>query len=114
MTRLRILLILMTGVMAATTGAVMLREGVDFLTPFISAVLVLGWQGQFNLDFACYLILSALWIAWRAGFAPGACAIAALAALLGMLVFAPYVLVQIAKSRGGLAALLLGVHARSG
>ncbi|WP_204113758.1 hypothetical protein [Shimia biformata] len=111
MTTLKTTLIAMTAIVAVTTTAAMSKEGIDFLSPFLAEIMALGWQGQFNLDFACYLVLSALWIAWRHGFSLGGFLIAGLAALLGILVFAPYVLVQISRAEGDPRRLLMGVHA---
>jgi hypothetical protein len=45
--------------MLAYTGTVIARDGVDFLMPFGAAVARLGWEGQFGLDLAGFLVLTA-------------------------------------------------------
>ncbi|MEM7379083.1 MAG: hypothetical protein AAF460_16475 [Pseudomonadota bacterium] len=88
-------------------------HGTALVPVFVSDLLALNWRGQFNLDFACYLVLSALWVAWRGGFSRAALVLAALASVGGMLFFTPYLLVATVRSRGDAALLLLGVHAVS-
>ena len=110
MTLLRILLATLTLIIYATTILIMLRDGTDFLTPYFTALFSGTWQGQFNLDFGMYLFLSALWIMWRGGFSVFTIAIGLLAGLLGMLVFAPYVLWLTYRENSDLRKLVLGVH----
>ena len=96
------------------TLAVVPTHGMALVPVFVSDLLALSWRGQFNLDFACYLVLSAVWVAWRGGFSPAALALAGLASVGGMLFFAPYVLVASLRSHGDTRRLLLGVNAASG
>ena len=111
MTALRPILILFTLAIAAYTAVVMLTDGPDFFSPFFATVTSLTWLGQFTFDFALYLALSGLWIAWRGGFSAGACVMGAIAATLGMLVFAPYLLVALHRANGDPRKFFLGVHA---
>lgn len=108
---LRMILLFMTFTIAVNTILVMVYDGTNFISPFFDGLFDADWQGQFKLDFAMYLGLSGLWIAWRGGFAPASIVMGAVAAVLGMLVFAPYVLMQAARADGDMRKLLLGVHA---
>ena len=74
----RTLLIILWLALAAYTAVVISRHGLGLLPIFFGDMAKLGWPGQFNLDFLCFLILSALWTAWRNGFT----AIALLLALI--------------------------------
>lgn len=110
---LRSLFLIFLAVIAIYTTVVVLREGWGFIPAFLGDVSSLTWQGQFNLDFACYLALSALWIAWRGGFSGGAILLALVAAVAGMLFFAPLAMILLARSKGSLSRFLLGVHANA-
>ena len=74
-------------------------------------IFAFTWQGQFNVDFTSYLILSGVWIAWRGGFTGGSIALGLLASPLGMLFFAPSLIFLVGRSGGVPRRLLLGVHA---
>ena len=111
MTVLRPLIGLMFAIITLYTLLVFRNEGVDFLTPFIGPIADFGWRGQFNLDFGFYLLLSGLWLAWRSGFSAAGCLQGAFAASLGMMVFAPLVLLHAHRARGDLNRLLLGRQA---
>ncbi|MCR9143157.1 MAG: hypothetical protein NXI24_12960 [bacterium] len=108
MTALRILLLTMTAGIVAYTGVAGVNHGWDLLSVFLGNLTALNWSGQFNFDFMCYLILSALWLAWRHEFTPGGIALAAAASVLGILLFAPYLLWAISRSGGDMRVLLLG------
>ncbi len=108
----RLVMIFLCLVIYGSTFFVMMVNGVDFLTPFFEALLSGTWQGQFNLDFGMYLLLSALWIMWRSGFSGLSIVLGVLAGSLGMLVFAPYLLWLTRQNKGDFNKLLLGVHAK--
>lgn len=91
------------------TGAVFLRDGLDFLTPFFRAILTVTWPGQFALDFLFYLLLSAIWVAWRHGFGGRGIALGALM-LFGAVVFLPYLLIAALRSGGDPVVLLIGAR----
>ena len=67
-----------------------------------------NWNGQFNLDFSCYLLLSSLWIMWRCRFSTSGILIGTIAGVLGILFFAPYLLYLLLKEKGDLIRVLLG------
>lgn len=108
---LRNILIGFTITIAIYTLYTISQYGLGLFAVFFGNVLTGDWNGQFNLDFALYLALSALWIAWRSGFSGPSLVAAAICGVMGMLVFAPYVLVQWRASKGDMRRLLLGVHA---
>ncbi len=68
----------------------------------------MNWSEQFNFDFLSYLGLSALCIAWRHQSSLSAIIRAALASVLGILFFAPYLMIVSIQTKGDLKALLLG------
>ncbi len=111
MTSLRNLLVTMTAAMLLLTVAAVSREGFNLLPHYLQPLKELTWQGQFNADFACYLILSGVWMAWRGGFSRTSIALGVLAPPFGILFFAPYLVYLIGRSQGDHVVLLLGVHA---
>lgn len=111
MTKFRYALIAMTVLIVAFTVAAIANGGINLITPFLMPILALSWQGQFNIDFACYLILSGIWMAWRGGFSSGSIALGVFAPPLGILFFALYLIYLLGKSNGDPRQLLLGVHA---
>ena len=110
MTQFRTLLFVMIAALGLLTVTAVAQGGLNLITPFVAPILGGTWQGQFNADFTCYLILSGLWMAWRGGFTPGSIALGVLAPPLGILFFAPYLIWLIAQSGGDAKRLLLGVH----
>lgn len=74
-------------------------DGPNLVAVFIDNVNALGWSGQFNLDFACYLVLSGLWIMHRGKFKPGSIATGLVAMVLGIVFFAPYLMLELAKRK---------------
>ena len=111
MTRFLYVLIAMIALIVVYTMAAVANGGINLITPFLTPIFALNWQGQFNIDFTCYLVLSGIWMAWRGGFTGGSIALGILAPPLGILFFAPYLLYLVSKSRGDPRQLLLGVHA---
>ena len=111
MAQLRIILIAMTAIIILFTITAIANGGLNLFTPFLSPIFALNWQGQFNVDFATYLVLSGIWMAWRSGFTSGGIVLGVCAPPLGILFFAPYLIYLIGKSNGDPRRLLLGVHA---
>ncbi|OSQ44670.1 hypothetical protein [Marivita geojedonensis] len=112
MTTFRTLLIGMTAGLAIFTIAAISTEGINLLPHFLSPILAMTWQGQFNLDFSAYLVLSGIWMAWRGGFTGRSIALGLCVPPLGMLFFAPYLVYLSRKTHGDPQKLLMGVHAR--
>ena len=92
----------------AYTLYVSVHEGWILVDVFFGDLVALNWSGQFNFDFLNYLILSAIWIAWRHQFSLSGLIFAVLASVLGILFFAPYLLYQSMKCNGDPKKLLLG------
>lgn len=104
----KFLLVGMTLLLLVYTGLAMQREGTDLFSVFIANIRGLGWNGQFNLDFSCYLWLSGLWIMWRNRFTGISILIGLAAAILGIIFFAPYLLWCLYESKGDLKGMLIG------
>ena len=66
------------------------------------------WLGQFTLDFSAYLLLSAFWIMWRNKFSLAAIGIGLAASILGIILFAPYVLYLMYKENYDIKKVLIG------
>lgn len=107
---LRNILIAMTLSIIFFTLMAISDGGLNLISPFIAPIIALNWQGQFNFDFACYLVLSGIWMAWRGGFTRRSNALGLLAPPLGIFFLAPYLIYLIGKSEGDPLRLILGVH----
>ncbi|SDL80363.1 hypothetical protein [Chryseobacterium taihuense] len=105
---LKILLSILTLVVLVYTILVFQKEGADLFSVFLDNVKSINWSGQFNLDFSSYLTLSALWIMWRNRFSMSSIVIAIVAGIIGIIVFAPYVLVLLIQEKGDLKKVLVG------
>ncbi|MEL6841864.1 MAG: hypothetical protein AAFP02_01515 [Bacteroidota bacterium] len=75
---------------------------------FLGDIMALNWSGQFNLDFSCYLLLSGIWIAWRERFSAFGILYGLAAAIIGIILFAPYVLWASVQAKGDLKEVLMG------
>ncbi len=104
----RILLGLMTVGIIIFTGIAGLNHGWNLLAVFFENIISLNWSGQFNYDFMCYLLLSALWIMWRHKFSINGILFGLIASVAGILFFAPYLIVASFSSGGDFRILLLG------
>jgi hypothetical protein len=102
-----ILVVQTIGLLVYTFIAVQ-NDGGNFLARALEFATSMTWMGQFTLDFQCYLMLSALWIAWRNKFSTTSIIIAIVAMILGIIVFAPYLLFLLTKEKGNLKGVLIG------
>lgn len=102
------LLIIQTLGLIIYTVIAIQNDGANFLARAQEFATSMSWMGQFALDFQCYLILSALWIAWRDKFSLKSIVIALVAMILGIIVFAPYILYLLSKEKGDLKKILIG------
>ncbi|MCU0469333.1 MAG: hypothetical protein MUF58_12095, partial [Arcicella sp.] len=84
------------------------NDGYNLFNIFLSNIQSLNWNGQFNSDFSCYLILSGLWIGWRNHFTPSSILLGIVAMILGIIIFAPYLLYLLTKENGDLKKVLIG------
>ncbi len=94
--------------LVAYTARVIAAHGLDLLPIFFGDIGKMGWPGQFNFDFSCFLALSALWTAWRNHFSVVGLSLACLALFGGAGFLLPYLFVLSAQSRGDIATVLLG------
>lgn len=101
------LVVVLVGLLGYTL-VVGLNQGWNLFPVFFSNIVEIGWSGQFHLDFATYLGLSGLWVAWRHQFTGAGIALGLVAFVGGMLFFAPYLLWAIANAAGDVKVLLLG------
>ena len=108
MTAFRALITLLWLGLAGYTAVVVSRHGIDLLPIFFGDIATLGWPGQFNLDFLCFLILSALWTAWRNGFSAIGLLLAAPAFFGGAGFLLPYLLILTFREKGDLVRVLIG------
>lgn len=105
---LKILLSILTLVVFVYTILVFQKEGADLFSVFLGNVKSLNWSGQFNLDFMSYLTISGLWVMWRNHFSGKSIVIGLAAMILGIIFFAPYVLVLLMQEKGDLKKVLVG------
>jgi hypothetical protein len=94
--------------LAAYTVVVVSKAGFNLLPVFFGDMAKVDWPGQFNLDFLCFLALSALWTGWRGGFSATSLLLAVVAFFGGAGFLLPYLLVLTLRERGDMAAVLLG------
>jgi NADH:ubiquinone oxidoreductase subunit 2 (subunit N) len=108
MGNIRLVSALMLLVMVVYTVFVVMNHGVNFVPEYIGNIVAMNWAGQFQMDFTCYLILSALWVAWRHEFSGAGIGLAVCAVCGGMLFFAAYVLVTALQEKGDVQAFVVG------
>ena len=105
---LKIILVTQTVGLLIYTLITIQNDGLNFLQKAIEFATSLQWIGQFSVDFSCYLLLSGLWIMWRNEFSTSSIAIAVVCMILGIIVFAPYLLYLLSKEKGDLKKVLVG------
>ncbi|MCC6925290.1 hypothetical protein [Novosphingobium sp.] len=113
MTLFRLFLGVFLLALVAYTSVTITNHGINLFPQFFGDMAAMAWPGQFNLDFLGFLMLSALWVAWRHQFSAGGLALAVLAFNGGMLFLTIYLLVHSHRTGGNMKALLLG-EARAG
>lgn len=90
------------------TSVTIANEGMGLLPIFFGDIATMQWPGQFNLDFSCFLLLAAIWVAWRHHFSAAGLALALVASVGGMLFMSTYLLITSFRTGGDSTALLLG------
>jgi hypothetical protein len=105
---LKAILISQTILLVVYTAFAVQNEGWGFLQIAATNIETMTWSGQFALDFACYLMLSGIWIMWRNKFKAQSLILGIAAMILGIVVFAPYVMYLIGKEKGDLRKVMLG------
>ena len=108
---LRIFLVIHLAVLTGYTLVVIQSHGMNLLPVFFGDMAAMAWPGQFNLDFMGFLVLSALWTAWRNGFSALGLVLAVVAFFGGMAFLSIYLLI-LSLGTDNIRDILLGVHAR--
>lgn len=108
MTAFRAMLIAAWLTLTIYTGTVIANHGIGLFPIFFGDITAAVWPGQFNADFLCFLMLSALWTAWRNKFTATGLLLAAVAFVGGAGFFLPYLLFLSFKTRGDIDLLLTG------
>ena len=106
----RTLLIVAWVALIAYTVTVIGDHGLNLIPIFFGDIARGAWPGQFNADFMCFLMLSALWTAWRNGFTPSGCLLGVVALFGGAAFLLPYLLILSLRARGDVAVMLMGRH----
>lgn len=106
----RVILVAIFIVIAGYTLPVTSVHGWNLVPIFFAAIGEMTWQGQFNVDFSCFLILSGLWTAWRNDFSLLGLVLAPVASFGGALFLSVYLLILSFQTNGDMAALLLGTN----
>lgn len=109
-TMLKSLVIIQTLTLLVYTGFSIKNEGWALFNILTTNVTSLNWNGQFNLDFSCYLTLSGIWIMWRNKYSISSIIFAVIAMIIGIIAFAPYLLYLLTTEKGNLKKLLVGEH----
>ncbi len=110
MTLFRLFLLVLLTSLFIYTLLVGAEHGWNLIPPFFADIQAMTWQGQFNFDFMGFLILSALWCAWRNHFSPLGLGLALLASTGGILFLATYLLILSFQTGGNIKTILLGTR----
>jgi hypothetical protein len=108
---LRTVLVLHLAVLTGYTLVVIQNHGMNLLPVFFGDMAAMAWPGQFNLDFMGFLVLSALWTAWRNGFSALGLVLAVIAFFGGMGFLSIYVLI-LSLGTDSIRDILLGINTR--
>ena len=108
MTLFRAFLAVFLIVLTAYTAKVGLQYGWNIIPMFFSEMQALTWQGQFNLDFMGFLLLSAIWCIWRNNYSPAGWGLSIFAATGGMMFLTIYLLYLSITTGGDIKAIMLG------
>ncbi len=95
------------------TLIVLVNHGLTLFPVFFGDLLVMEWPGQFNMDFSCFLALSAFWLAWRNDFSAGGFVLAVAGFFGGFPLLGTYLLFLSFKTEGDVAEMLLGAGRKS-
>lgn len=90
---LRAFLVVFVIGLAVYSAAVIANHGWNLFPVFFGDLFAMNWAGQFNFDFSGFLVLSALWTAWRNAFSPLGLLLAVVAFFGGMMFLSIYLLI---------------------
>ena len=108
MTFFRLYLAAVIVTIVAYTLLVIANHGINIFPIFFGDIFAMGWPGQFNLDFASFLLLGGLWLAWRHHFSVIGILFGLFMQVGGMPFLASYLLVQSFRTKGDMKVMLLG------
>ena len=108
MTLFRIFLATLIAAIGVYTAIVIINHGMGLYPIFFGDIADMTWNGQFNLDFLGFLIMSGVWVAWRHAFSVGGIILGFAAFNLGAPFLAAYLLIESIRNKGDSAAILLG------
>ncbi|MBU6155586.1 MAG: hypothetical protein KJS87_01525 [Alphaproteobacteria bacterium] len=108
---LRTVLVVHLAVLTGYTLIVIQNHGMNLLPVFFGDMAAMAWPGQFNLDFLGFLVLSALWTAWRNGFSALGLVLAVIAFFGGMAFLSIYLLI-LSLGTDSIRDILLGINTR--
>ena len=108
MTQFRLFLLACMLVIVIYSSIIIANHGTNLFPVFFGDIAEMTWRGQFNVDFTCFLALSALWVSWRHQFSAGGLALGVLAFFGGMMFLSIYLLIQTGRSKGDFKTLLMG------
>ncbi len=108
MTAFRGLLATLWVVVVVYTIVVISNHGMNLFPVFFGDIAKGTWPGQFNVDFAGFLVLSGTWLAWRHHFSPAGLALGVLGLFGGIPLLTTYLLVVSTRVDDDFAVLFLG------
>ena len=109
MLALRTVLVVHLAFLTAYTLIVVSNHGWNLFPVWFADLAAMGWPGQFDLDFMGFLMLSALWTAWRHKFSALGLALAPVAFFGGMVFLSIYVLI-LSLGASDIKAIVLGAQ----
>ena len=112
MNAFRTVLIGLWVILVSYTALVISQYGLGLLPVFFGDIATMAWPGQFNLDFLCFLVLSALWTAWRNAFSVTGLLLAIVAFFGGAGFLLPYLLYLTFCEKGDMSGVLMGARRR--
>ena len=108
MTPFRLFLLVCLVTIVSYTAPVIANHGWNLMPVFFGDIAKMAWPGQFNVDFTCFLALSALWVSWRHQFSVAGLGLGVLAFFGGMMFLSIYLLIQTGRNGSDIRVLLLG------
>ncbi|MEQ9520314.1 MAG: hypothetical protein RLN89_12840 [Parvibaculum sp.] len=104
----RIFLAAIFTIVVVYTLFVGLEHGWNLVPLFFADIAAMTWAGQFNLDFMGFLLLAALWVAWRHHFSPAGLGLGLIASVGGIPFLSAYLLYASFQAEGDVKVILLG------
>ncbi len=105
----RVFLILSAILLWCITVVVTLEYGLNWPAVLLTDLQAMNWRTQFDVDFLVYLVLVAVWVAWKERWGARGLALGFACFNGGVFVF-PYLLFCVVRSDGDPRKLLLGAR----